>query len=151
MPRGWAKSSGDNRQHVGVGKRIRDYRLSDEEISALPPNPRTPPPPTLEGGTRAADWLRLAWRSASGTMDCEVTDLAAARANKTACRWVPIEIGLCGRLEDEDSAVANHGDGHEATGGPVQALERPAWPVARDSMLSQVTGILLCCSGHARR
>jgi hypothetical protein len=64
MPRGWVKSSGNNRRIVEAGKRFRGYRLSDEEIAALPPDPSAPPPATLEGDTRAADWLGLAWRSA---------------------------------------------------------------------------------------
>ena len=65
MPRGWVKSSGNNRRLVEAGKRFRGYRLSDEEIAALPPDPSATPPATLEGDTRAADWLGLAWRSAS--------------------------------------------------------------------------------------
>ena len=65
MPRGWVKSSGNNRRLVEAGKRFRGYRLSDEEIAALPPDPSVPPPATLEGDTRAADWLGLAWRSVS--------------------------------------------------------------------------------------
>jgi hypothetical protein len=65
MPHGWVKSSGNNRRLVEAGKRFRGYRLSDEEIAALPPDPSAPPPATLEGDTREADWLGLAWRSAS--------------------------------------------------------------------------------------
>ncbi len=64
MPHGWVKSSGNNRQLVEAGKRFRGYRMSDEEIAALPPDESVRPPATLEGDPRAADWLRLAWRSA---------------------------------------------------------------------------------------
>jgi hypothetical protein len=63
MPRGWVKSSGNNRKLVEAGKRFRGYRMSDAEIAALPPDESVPPPATLEGDARAADWLGLAWRS----------------------------------------------------------------------------------------
>jgi hypothetical protein len=56
------KSSGNNRRLVEAGKRFRGYRMSDEEIAALPPDASVPPPAALEGDTRAADWLGLAWR-----------------------------------------------------------------------------------------
>ncbi len=65
MPRGWVKSSGNNRRLIEAGKRFRGYRMSDEEIAALPPDESVPPPATLEGDPRAADWLGLAWRSAA--------------------------------------------------------------------------------------
>ena len=64
MPRGWVKSSGNNRRLVEAGRRFRGYRLSDEEIAELPPDESAAPPATLEGDTRAADWLGLAWRAA---------------------------------------------------------------------------------------
>jgi hypothetical protein len=59
MPRGWVKSSGNNRRLVEAGKRFRGYRLSDEEIAALPPDESVPPPATLEGDPRA----RTGWGS----------------------------------------------------------------------------------------
>jgi len=65
MPHGWVKSSGNNRRLVEAGKRFRGYRMSDEEIAALPPDESVPPPVTLEGDARAADWLGLSWRSAA--------------------------------------------------------------------------------------
>lgn len=65
MPRGWVKSSGNNRRLVEAGRRFRGYRLSDEEIAALPPDPSAPPPATLEGDVRAGDWLGLAWHSSA--------------------------------------------------------------------------------------
>ncbi len=65
MPRGWVKSSGNNRRLVEAGKRFRGYRMSDEEIAALPPDESVPPPATLEGDPRAADWLGLAWQEAA--------------------------------------------------------------------------------------
>jgi hypothetical protein len=64
MPHGWVKSSGNNRRLVEAGKRFRGSRMSDEEIAALPPDESVPPPATLKGDPRAADWLGLAWRSA---------------------------------------------------------------------------------------
>jgi hypothetical protein len=63
MPRGWVKSSGNNRRLVEAGRRLRGYRMSDEEVAALPPDESVPPPATLEGDPRSADWLGLAWRS----------------------------------------------------------------------------------------
>jgi hypothetical protein len=39
--------------------------MSEEDIAALPPDESVPPPATLEGDPRAADWLGLAWRSAA--------------------------------------------------------------------------------------
>ncbi len=62
MPFGWIKSTGNNRRLVEAGKRARGRRMTDEELAALPPDPSVPPPPSLEGDPRAADWLGLAWR-----------------------------------------------------------------------------------------
>ena len=64
MPRGWVKSSGNNRRLVEAGKRFRGYRLSDQEIAALPPDESVAPHVSLEGDPRGADWMGLAWRSA---------------------------------------------------------------------------------------
>jgi hypothetical protein len=64
MPRGWVKSSGNNRRLVEAGRRFRGYRLSDEEIAALPPDESVAPPASLEGDPRGADWMGLAWRTA---------------------------------------------------------------------------------------
>ena len=64
MPRGWVKSSGNNRRLVEAGKRFRGYRLSDEGIAALQPDESVAPPMSLEGDPRGADWMGLAWRTA---------------------------------------------------------------------------------------
>jgi hypothetical protein len=83
MPRGWVKSSGNNRKLVEAGKRFRGYRLSDEEIAALPPDESAPPPSVLYGDTRAADWLGFAWRVAEThapkTEDVGVYRISTAR------------------------------------------------------------------------
>ena len=64
MPRGWVKSSGNNRRLAEAGRRFRGYRLSDQEIAALPPDESVAPHVSLEGDPRGADWMGLAWRSA---------------------------------------------------------------------------------------
>jgi hypothetical protein len=64
MPRGWVKSSGNNRRLVEVGKRFRGRRMTEVELAAAAPDPSMPPPATLDGDVRAADWFGLVWREA---------------------------------------------------------------------------------------
>jgi len=64
MPHGWIKSTGNNRRLIETGKRSRGRRVTAEELAAAGPDESLPPPETLEGDTRAADWLGLSWRSA---------------------------------------------------------------------------------------
>jgi len=60
MPHGWLKSCGDNRQHIPAGKRFRGRRMTPEELAAAGPDQSVPPPVTLEGDVRTADWVGLA-------------------------------------------------------------------------------------------
>jgi hypothetical protein len=63
MPYGWWPSRGSNtKANKAAGKYVRGRRMTDEELAALPPDESVPPPTTLEGDARAADWLGLAWR-----------------------------------------------------------------------------------------
>ena len=64
MPYGWIKSSGNNRRLAEAGKRFRGRRMTNHELAAAGPDPSVPPPATLDGDVRAADWLGLAWREA---------------------------------------------------------------------------------------
>ncbi len=64
MPHGWIKSTGNNRRLIETGKRSRGRRMTAEELAAAGPDPSVPPPATLEGDVRAADWMGLEWREA---------------------------------------------------------------------------------------
>jgi hypothetical protein len=115
MPRGWVKSSGNNRRLVEAGKRFRGSRMSDEEIAALPPDESVPPPATLESDPRAADWLGLAWRSAErnapGRSDVGVYRIGAGSRGPldylgqglVASRWRSHAEGWAGDLAAERS------------------------------------------------
>ncbi len=65
MPHGWLKLSGNNRRLVEASKRFRERRMTEEELAAAGPDPSVPPPATLDGDVRAADWMGLAWREAA--------------------------------------------------------------------------------------
>jgi hypothetical protein len=64
MPHGWIKSTGNNRRLVEAGRRSRGRRMTAEELAAAGRDPSVPPPATLEGDVRAADWMGLEWREA---------------------------------------------------------------------------------------
>jgi len=64
---GWVKSSGNNRRLVEAGKRSRGRRMTAEELAAAGPDSSVPPPATLEGDVRAADWMGLEWQWADAS------------------------------------------------------------------------------------
>jgi hypothetical protein len=78
MPQGWIKSSGNNRKLVEAGRRFRGRRMDTEELAAAAPDDSVPPPDTLEGDVRAADWLGLNWRDAEDSPP-ERTDVGVYR------------------------------------------------------------------------
>ncbi len=83
MPYGWIKSTGNNRQLIETGKRSRGRRMTAEELAAAAPDPSVPPPVTIDGDVRAADWMGLEWREADrsppGRDDVGVYRIAASR------------------------------------------------------------------------
>jgi len=61
MPSGWLKSSGNTKKLAEAGKSFRGRRMTEAELAAARPDPSVPPPATLDGDVRAADWFGLAW------------------------------------------------------------------------------------------
>ncbi len=115
MPYGWIKSSGNSKRLVEAGKRFRGRRMTAEELAAAGPDPSVPPPVTLDGDVRAADWLGLVWRDAAteppGRSDLGVYRIAQRASGSlnylgqglVATRWKAHAAGWALDLAAEDA------------------------------------------------
>ncbi len=81
MPHGWIKSTGNNRRLVEAGRRFRGRRMTNEELTIAEPDESVPPPTTLDGDVRAADWMGLHWRDAEDLPPTR-TDLGVYRIDR---------------------------------------------------------------------